>query len=63
MKIRYRLGCEGWAFNGKHVLVVQVLKHFPDGPCDSNGLPCSLACDAWVDATVEDLPTLEGDQK
>ena len=54
MKTRYRIGTEGFLFK-KQVLVLQVYKHFPDGPDDYHGLPSYLAYDAWVDATVEDL--------
>lgn len=57
MKTRYRLGYEGVLFK-KPVLVLQIFKHFPDGPDDAHGMPGYLAYDAWVDATVEDMVEL-----
>ena len=53
MKTRYRLGKEG--LFGKHVLILQIYKHFPDGPDDMHGMPTYLEHSRWVDATVEDL--------
>jgi len=61
MKTRYRIETVGGIFNKRHVLILQVLKQFPDGPDDFNGLPEYLAHTAWVDASVEDLQELKGE--
>jgi hypothetical protein len=53
MKTRYRLGKEG--LFGKPVLILQIFKHFPDGPSNSYGMPDSLAHSKWVDASIEDM--------
>lgn len=60
MIIRYRTAeVKVGLFSKKTVLVLQVLKKFPDGQTDHNGLPTSLACERFVDATVEDLKELQ----
>jgi hypothetical protein len=42
-------------YNKTNVLVLEIKRHYPDGPGDYNGLPTYLAFDKWEPANAQDL--------
>jgi hypothetical protein len=56
MKTRHRMVCEGWWFNRRHYLVLQVWED-GDGPPDCYGLPAWID-GRWRDAYATDLAVI-----
>lgn len=54
-EFRHREYPIGGLFNKQTVLVLEVKRHYPDGPDDFDGLPTYLKHDKWEPANAQDL--------